>query len=164
MELQRVMEFFRNNRHRLVGKDIIYWFVDNKSAVNILNNGVTDDERFLSWLSELPPNIKFFHISGSKNYIADTLSRDIQHTDANSSEGREGEINSVAAKRNRGKPKKISKELELDDENDEENNLTSNQKLFIQKLHEKGHFCYKKIYHLLDENLVKIKEKWQEKN
>ncbi|CEF61459.1 Reverse transcriptase domain and Zinc finger,CCHC-type domain-containing protein [Strongyloides ratti] len=74
-----------------------------------------------------------------------------------------GEINSVAAKRNRGRPKKISNELNLDDENDEENNLTSNQKLFIQKLYEKGHFCYKKIFHLLDEKFGENKKKMARK-
>uniref|UniRef100_A0A0K0EX90 Integrase catalytic domain-containing protein n=1 Tax=Strongyloides venezuelensis TaxID=75913 RepID=A0A0K0EX90_STRVS len=134
---------------------------DNKSAVNILNSGITDDERFLS----------------CKNYIADTLSRDVQHNvERKVLLGREGEskeneeyetsINNIFVKKNRGRPKKIIRKnnFNLDDEiNNNEINLTLNQKVFIQNLHEKGHFCYQKIFHLLNdkfgENKIKLARK-----
>uniref|UniRef100_A0A0N5C248 RNA-directed DNA polymerase n=1 Tax=Strongyloides papillosus TaxID=174720 RepID=A0A0N5C248_STREA len=179
LELQGVIEFFRDNRHRIIGKNVIHWFLDNKSAVTILNSGNTDDERFLSWLSELPPNIEYFHISGSKNYVADSLSRDIEHTNTINLNLWEGEYKNIENSKNnlinviketkkyRGRPmKKLYKNVISDlkdEESIDEKNLTESQKGYIKELHEKGHFCYQKIYHLLngkfEESKIKIARK-----
>uniref|UniRef100_A0AAF5DFL6 RNA-directed DNA polymerase n=1 Tax=Strongyloides stercoralis TaxID=6248 RepID=A0AAF5DFL6_STRER len=77
LEMQSVIMFYRSNKHRLLGKNEIVWYVDNSPAVAILRKGYTDNEQFLAWIMELPIQIQFHHIEGSRNVVADYLSREI---------------------------------------------------------------------------------------
>uniref|UniRef100_A0A0N4ZXX7 Integrase catalytic domain-containing protein n=1 Tax=Parastrongyloides trichosuri TaxID=131310 RepID=A0A0N4ZXX7_PARTI len=72
LEMQSAITFYRDNKHRLLGKDRIDRYMENAAAVAIYSKGYTQNEQYLAW--------------GPKNVIADTLSRDVEVKEYNERE------------------------------------------------------------------------------